>query len=211
MRSTSIEQSKLLLKLNKVQRSIIVGTILGDGHLETQNGGQTYRLKIEHSAKQSAYVDWQYIQLKDWVRTPPKFKRKQLGQVEHENYYFQTLSLAQLRFYGKQFYGKQNEKCVPRQIGHWLTPLAMAVWFMDDGSIKSRHHKALILNTQRFNKRDLALLCKAMKDNFGVESSLRKQKEGWQILIAGDHAKQLVAVMRPYVLPELTYKFGLLE
>jgi hypothetical protein len=210
MRSNAIEQRKDTLRLSKAQRAILVGTLLGDGHLETQNGGRTFRLKIEHSRKQQVYVEWLYSQFKDWVNTPPKSKRKQIGTVEHENYYFQTLSCAQLRFYGAQFYDKQSHKRVPRQIRRWLTPLALAVWFMDDGSIKSQHHRALILNTQCFSRPELMLLQQALQANFAVEATVRKQKDGLQLLIAGQSAKQMVAVMRPYVLPEFTYKFGLL-
>jgi hypothetical protein len=209
MRSTAIEQYKLSLRLNKAQRSMIVGTLLGDGHLETQNG-LTYRLKVEHSVKQLAYVQWKYQQIQDFVHTPPQSKKKQLGNIEHENYYFQTLSVVQLRFYGKQFYDEQGHKRVPRQIRHWLTPLAMTVWFMDDGSIKSKHHRALILNTQSFSKHDVLILQEAMKANFAVESKIRKQKEGLQILIVSQDAERLVAVMQPHILPEFTYKLGIL-
>lgn len=210
MRSNAIEQRKDTLRLSKAQRTILVGTLLGDGHLETQNGGRTFRLKIEHSLKQQAYVEWLHGQFKDWVNTPPKSKRKQIGVTEYENYYFQTLSCAQLRFYGGQFYDKQGHKRVPRQIRRWLTPLALAVWFMDDGSIKSKHHRALILNTQCFSRSELALLQQALQANFAIEAKVRKQKDGMQLLITGPSAVQMVAIMRPYVLPEFTYKFGLL-
>ena len=41
-------------------KEMLVGKILGDGCLETQNNGATWRLKIEHSFKQKEYVDHQY-------------------------------------------------------------------------------------------------------------------------------------------------------
>ena len=211
MRSNAIEEYKRTLKLNGEQRSILVGTLLGDGHLETQNSGRTYRLKIEHSAKQSAYVDWLYLQFKDWVLTPPKLKPKRLKGAEHENYCFQTLSSGQFRFYGKQFYDEFKHKRVPRQIRRWLTPLALAVWFMDDGSSKSKWHKAIILNTHCFSKKELALLQEALLLNYGIEARLRPQKEGLQLIIAGRNAEEFVRIIRQYVLPYFFYKFGALE
>jgi len=48
------------LKLTSELREILVGKLLGDGHLETQNKGKTWRLKIEHSIKQKEYVMHQY-------------------------------------------------------------------------------------------------------------------------------------------------------
>lgn len=208
MRSKDIEAQKRSLKLNRKQRSIIVGTLLGDGHLETQNHGRTYRLKIEHSSKQAFYVDWLYEQLKDWVMTSPKSKQKLLKGVQHENYGFQTLSVGQLRFYGKNFYDSQARKCLPRQLGKWLTPLALAIWFMDDGSSKSKFHKAVILNTHCFTKRELRLVQDVLMKNFAIETTLRNQREGLQILIAGKSAESFIKLIQPYVLPDFYYKFG---
>jgi hypothetical protein len=209
MRSNEIELYKRSLKLSNRQRSIIIGTLLGDGHLETQNDGKTYRLKIEHSIKQSTYVDWFYREFQDWVLTQPKAKRKYLNGTELENYFFQTISVGQFRFYAKEFY-KDKRKYIPSKIGRWLTPLAMAVWFMDDGSSKSKHHRAVILNTHCFKRSDIGLLQSALLKNYGIESSLRKQKEGLQILIVGKYAEQFYEIVRPYVLPDFNYKFGAL-
>ncbi|MEI9913656.1 MAG: LAGLIDADG endonuclease [Candidatus Saccharibacteria bacterium] len=210
MRSKEIEEYKLLLKLTKRQRSIIVGTILGDGHLETLNNGRTYRLKIEHSIKQSAYVDWLYQELKPWVLTPPKAKSKLLKGISLENYYFQTLSAGQLRFYGKAFYDVNKKKHVPAQVGHWLTPLALAVWFMDDGSSKSKQHRAIILNTQGFTSRDIKVLQEALMKGFTIEAKIRRQKESPQLLIVGESAEHFYKLVQPYVLPSFSYKFGAL-
>ena len=44
--------------LTKNQQEILVGLLLGDGHLETRNNGRTYRLKVEHSDEQSDYTEW---------------------------------------------------------------------------------------------------------------------------------------------------------
>lgn len=210
MRSKEIEAKKSLLKLTKKQRSIIVGTLLGDSHLETQNKGRTYRLKVEHSVMQARYVDWLYMQFQDWALTPPKVKNKYLNGVKLENYYFQTLSTGQLRFYAKSFYDINKRKVIPKQIRHWLTPLALAIWFMDDGSAKSKYHRAVILNTQGFNRRDIGLLQEALLAKFNIEAALRKQKEGLQLLIVGKSAELFYLIVQPYVLPDFQYKFGAL-
>ena len=50
MRSRAIEAYKTTLRLTDVQREIVVGVLLGDAHLETQDRGRSYRLKIEQCA-----------------------------------------------------------------------------------------------------------------------------------------------------------------
>ena len=67
-----------LNKMNQLQRSILVGLLLGDGHLETITRDRTYRLKVEHSLKQKEYVDWLYEQFKDFVSAAPYTKEREL-------------------------------------------------------------------------------------------------------------------------------------
>ena len=66
MNTKEIKNYKEKLKLTRRQREIIVGKLLGDGHLESMNNGRTYRLKIEHSLKQKEYVDWFYQEFEEW-------------------------------------------------------------------------------------------------------------------------------------------------
>ena len=192
--------------MNKEQRSILVGTLLGDGHLETQNQGRTYRLKIEHSIKQKDYTDWLYQKFKSWVNELPKEKSKVVKGKTYTNYYFQTRSIGGFRFYGQIFYDKDGKKVIPEFIDKLLTPLALAVWFMDDGSAKSKQHKALILNTQCFSKKDLRLLIEAFDKCFGVEVKLRSQKEGCQLIIP--RPEKFIELILPYLRKEFYYKLG---
>jgi recombination protein RecA len=210
MRSKEIEAYKSTLKLSNVQRSVLVGTILGDGHLETQNSRKTFCLKIEHSASQQFYIVWLYEELHDWVRTPIEMKHKHVGGKTLTHYLFQTLSVAQFRFYGLQFYDSSGKKRVPKIIKKLLTPLAMAVWFMDDGSAESKHQRAVVLNTQRFSKADIIQLQAALAQRYGLETTIRPQSDGPQILITAGYASKFMEIVAPYMLSNFTYKFGAL-
>ena len=182
--------------------------MLGDACLETQNDGKTYRLKIEHSFKQKAYVDWKYEQFKDWVITGPQIRsstnRTSHIPKSHLKYWFNTVSHAALRFYGQQFY--RPHKIVPKMIHKMMTPRALAVWFMDDGSIKSKATKALILNTHGFTSKDVRRLQEMLCTVFHIETTLRKQKDGTQLYIPADQSDAFRAIITPYVIPEMMYK-----
>lgn len=192
--------------MNENQRSIMIGTLLGDGHLETQNQGRTYRLKIEHSIKQKEYTDFLYQNFKSWVNDVPKEKNKIVKGKTYTNYYFQTRSVGEFRFYGQIFYNKDGKKVIPDFIDKLLSPLALAIWFMDDGSYKSKQHKALILNTQCFSKKDLRLLVNALEKSFNVEAKLRTQKEGHQLIIP--RPERFIELIMPYLRKEFYYKLG---
>lgn len=209
MNSLEIKKYKHGLKLQSIQREILVGTLLGDGHLSTHNG-RDYHLMIQHGLSQKEYVQWKYAYLKNWVRTPPKIKNQVVRGKLYQKVWFNTLSHGAFRFYGQQFY-RSGKKVVPRLIHKWLTPLALAVWFMDDGSIKSKYHRALILNTQCYSEHDLRILQHVLLKKFGVHTKLRRQKEGKQIYILSETVATFVGIIRPYIIPEMVYKLGKLR
>lgn len=205
MYSKEIEARKKTLSLNKLQREILVGLMLGDGHLETQNNGRTYRLKVEQSANKSEYVNWLYKNFQDFVLNKPKIKQKIRNKIATKNIWFTTLSHGSFRFYAQQFYFN-GKKVVPKMIGKLLTPLGIAVWFMDDGSIKSKFHRAKILNTQCFTKKEVLLLMKVLKDKFKVNTKLREQKDGYQIYILSESMVKFKKLIDGYIIDDMRYK-----
>ena len=60
MNTLELRKQKALLVMTERQTELRDGMLLGDAHLERQRGARTARLKIEHSVRQSAYVDWKY-------------------------------------------------------------------------------------------------------------------------------------------------------
>lgn len=202
MYSKEIEVYKKKLKLRRIQREVLVGILLGDAHLETQNRGRTYRLKIEQSFKHRNYVEHLYEIFKAWVLTPPKIK------MHNRKIYFQTVSHGAFRFYAHQFY-RDKKKKVPKLVHRWLTPRAVAYWFMDDGSIKSRQSKGVIFNTQGFSRDDVKRLIDVLSEKFGLESKLRKQKEGFQIYVSGKSYEKFCKIVLPYIIEDMKYKIPL--
>lgn len=205
VRSRTIEEYKQRLSLTDPQREALVGILLGDGCLETANGGRTYRLKIEQSAYHKAYVLHLYELFREWVLTPPRQREVVSGEHTSENWLFQTVSHGAFRFYAQQFY-TNDKKGVPKLINHWLTPRGLAYWFMDDGSIKSKESKGLILNTQGFYRSDIERLCTVLQTLFGLEAQTRNQKDGCQVYISGNSYERFVELTSSYIIEEMRYK-----
>ena len=207
MRSLAIEKLKQSLSLSPIQREVLVGLLLGDGCLETQNG-RTYRLKIEQSKAQQAYVDHLYHLFDGWVLTPPRVRQVISRGHASENVTFQTVSHSALRFYAHQFY-RDGRKQVPKLIHRWLTPRALSYWFMDDGSLKSKESKGVIFNTHGFAPADIERLIQCLQIKFDLQAVIRKQRDGCQIYISGNSFEKFVALVEPYVIPEMKYKLPL--
>lgn len=207
MRSKVIEEYKHTLIVSDRQQEILTGLLLGDGHLETQNDGRTYRLKVEQCLRKREYVEWLFQEFRDFIRTEPKEKEKTRNEIRTKNVGWSTLSVGNFRFHAAQFY-RGKEKVVPnmKMIGKLLTPLALAVWFMDDGSKKSSLHKAKILNTQGFRREDIERLIHVLEKKFHIQSTLRNQKDGYQIYIAAASVDRLNALIGEFILPCMRYK-----
>ena len=205
MYSRAIEQYKKGLKLSQNQREVLIGILLGDAHLETQNQGQTYRLKIEQSQKHEDYVQHLYEIFKPWILTPPQLKKRSIRDHESWNCWFQTVSHGAFRFYAQQFY-VDGQRRVPRLIHRWLTPCALSYWFMDDGSIKSRQSKGVILNTQGYPLNDIQRLVNLLQESFGLQAKTRKQREGFQIYISGKSYERFRELVEPHLIESMYYK-----
>ncbi len=196
--SRQIEEYKKTLRLTRQQREALVGLMLGDAHLETQNGGRTYRLKIEQCAQHQPYVQHLYELFRAWVLTPPQPKST-------DKWWFQTVSHGAFRFYAHQFY-REGRKVVPKLIHRLLKPRGLAYWFMDDGSIKDARSRAVVLNTQGFRREEVERLSGVLCEKFGLEAYLRRQAEGYQIVIAGKSLQRFLELVEPHLIPEMRYK-----
>jgi hypothetical protein len=201
MRSLEIENKKSSMKLTDTQRETLIGLLLGDAHLETQNDGRTYRMKFEYSVKQREYLEHLYELFKEWTLSPPRTK----SDSTHNNFCFQTVSHSAFRFYAYQFYDERKKR-VPDNIHRFLTPRAIAYWYMDDGSIKSKDSKGVIFNTQCFTREDVARLIEALRRDFGLEAKERKQPEGWPIYISGKSYERFREIVDPFIIPSMRYK-----
>ena len=204
MNTLALREYKSSLTMTSRQEQILEGMLLGDGHLERQRGALSARLKVEHSAAQASYVAWKYVEWRPWVRTPPRerLRRNRLGTTS-VNVGFSTLSHVQLEKVRERFY-REKRKIVPLDLE--LTPLSMAVWFMDDGSRKSSQCRGLYLNTQNYRGEEVELLRSALRRDIGIETSVRQQRDGLQIYVPSPSVAELISFISADVLPSMRYK-----
>jgi LAGLIDADG DNA endonuclease family protein len=207
VRSRAIEAYKTTLRLSDVQREILVGILLGDACLETQNAGRSYRLKIEQGIRHAEYVQHLYWVLRDWVLSPPRPKQGQTRGTTTLNLAFQTVSHYELSLYGELFY-RERRKVVPDTVGVLLTERGLAYWYMDDGSMKSSESKGVLFNTHAFRSDDIERLIETLR-KFDLLAQARRQSDGTQIYISGTSYERFVELVDPYVIEAMRYKVPL--
>lgn len=203
MNTKEIRELKKQMRLSKRQRELIVGLLLGDGHLETQDKGRTYRLKVEHCAAQRDYLVWLADEFQDWLLSG-WYEKQRKGKTV---YGFTTVSHSAFRFYAKQFY-QDEKKRVPPLIKRLISPLSLAIWFLDDGSAKSSKHKSLVIHSLGYSKADLVLVQTAL-ESLGIQSSQHKQRNGsFRLYFPYESAQVIANFVRPLLseLPLFAYK-----
>jgi recombination protein RecA len=186
----------LRVGLTETQQSIIIGSLLGDGAMRCKAKAL---LEINHCYEQRAYVDWKYRHLIDLVRTGPKAR---IGNGSRVAYRFTTLSLAQLTPYYTAFYGGQTKSIPDLE----LTPLALAVWFMDDGS---KSYRTVYLNTQQFDTASQERLKEQLLRQFGIEASLNRDKMYHRLRLSVGSMPRFRELIEPHLLQEFAYKLPL--
>ena len=157
--------------LTQLQESLIIGTLLGDGYIRKLKGRRDAFLEINHSFAQKEYVDWKYDVLKNLTISKPKVRYGKEGRIA---YRFYTKQLPELTHIMNMFY-IENKKIIPNIK---LSPIVLAIWFMDDGSRCRKDD--VYLNTQQFDKDDQYNLLKSLK-LLGLDARLYKDKEYYRI------------------------------
>ena len=183
----------------------MIGTLLGDGHLE--KNGRYVRLKIDHSSRQKDFVWWKYQIFSNYTIQVPKlcqvFDYRTNKRYEHSR--FSTVSSKDFCKYHKLFYPNGRKKLPATIVNLLKSPLSLAIWYMDDGARRT-DCKALRLHTNSFDLSDQKILQQILKSNYCVESTIQKSGNSYVLYIPANQAMKFCNLVRPFILPEFSGK-----
>ena len=183
--------------LTQLQKSVIIGCILGDGHVRKMPGRMDAFLEVNHSIKAKEYVDLKYSILKNICESPPK--KREIDQ-KRTAYRFFTKQHPEITELYKLFY-QNGRKVIPK--GFRLDPLMLAVWFMDDGSKTKKGD--VYLNCQQFDFQSQRRLLHALR-LLGIRARMNKDKKYYRIRIYKESIPRLLELIKPYLVPSMEYK-----
>ena len=193
------------LKLSARELAIIIGTILGDAHVEQYDNDA--RISVLHSLKQKELVNWKHRELKRFVRMQPKIIRS-FDSRYAQTYFqfrFQTRRYPAFKALAKIFYQKRT-KIIPKSIGKLLIePISLAVWYMDDGGRRKDCH-GMFLNTLSFSETEQKILQKCLLQNFDIKSRIHWVTDGFRLYIPQSDALKFCQIIGPHIIPSMTYK-----
>ena len=187
--------------------SVIVGSLLGDGYAERlQNGG--VRVRFRQQVKHKEYIFWLHGFLYErgyCTKNLHVLFEQKYGDKTYQAYRFGTLGFSSLMWLYKLFYTNKKVKVIPKNISELLTPLALAIFIMDDGTWKP----GVRIATNCFTKEEVELLSLALDSKFNLKSSLHKNNSNYQLYIKQESLPLLRKLVLPYMVPSMHYKLGL--
>ncbi|MBO0692801.1 MAG: recombinase RecA [Acidimicrobiaceae bacterium] len=195
--------------LSDFQWQVVLGGLLGDGALSPTRGGHGARYRFGHGAKQVAYADWKGSLFAN-LSTSRSVNDK--GAVFYD---LQPLpELGELR----QAVYLDTKKVLSEDYLKQLTPLSLAIWYMDEGSYseraKGRQARAvdgsgrIEICVEALESRSRQRLVDYLTDTWGIRGRLRAAGAAGKAVLSftKDETAKFQALVAPFVHPSMEYK-----
>ena len=184
--------------LSENTRVLLLGSLLGDGSLKIHPLYKNARFSFRHSHTQQHYFMWKVAQLEEissdkcmWQQT--KNGSDGWGTVKWR---YQSMALPALTelFNLTHHHGKF---LIRRKWLNLLTPLSLAIWWQDDGSIIANGRKG-VLCTEGFTQPEVQLLRQYLKAVWHIETVVapKSAREPSKVRLWFRSSKQLQSFMR---------------
>jgi hypothetical protein len=211
------------LKINSNERigphdidiiSMIIGSLLSNSQLDRRANGIGTRVIFEQSNNNVEYLMWfhNYLSIRGYCNnTKPKLniKIKQKGKVYYQ-YRINSYTFSNLNWIHEMFYkliDNKYIKIVPLNIAEYLTPLALAIWFLNDGI---SFNKGAKITSNYFTFEEVNFLCTVLQNKYNIIATPNKcgKNRSNIIFIHINSIKLFSYIIKPYLLPSLYYKLG---
>lgn len=165
-----------------VLEQVVVGNLLGDAWGERKSPTANARLRysqVSPGHDLRFFFLFKYYAL--YCLSPAVFRTRTDPRTGHvgSSWMFSTRALPFFTAFYEMFY-INGVKVVPYNIMDLLTPLAIAVWIMDDGNRNTGG--GLVLNTQSFTEPDVDRLVSALNACLGINSYRKSDSRGQPII-----------------------------
>ena len=181
---------------------ILAGSLLGDAYISKRGA-----IQIEQGENQKEYLLWKHRELKSIVsgKISQVFRKK--NGIIHSSYRF--FSKQYFRPWRKSMY-RSGRKIIPASVLELITPLSLAVWYMDDGSKKNNY--SVIVSTDGFSNVSLKKLRTMLQEKWFINTRIvfktTAGKKYKRLTIGSYDLVRFFELIRPYIIPSMRYKIS---
>lgn len=195
------------VSLSDQSKAIILGSLLGDGSLKINERYQNARFSFRHSIHQADYFHWKVNALQEIAGESSVWVQKNDGGYSRsDKLRFQSRALPALTELYRLTH-KQKRLVIRRKWLNMMTPLSLAIWWFDDGSIITNGRRG-VLCTDGFDRESVKILAQYLNTVWKIKTSLGaigrkrdgKQEKYWRLWIrSSEELKKLLRIIIPYV------------
>jgi recombination protein RecA len=195
--------------LSDFQRAALRGTLMGDGALSPSRSGHGARFRYSHGSAQTEYGDWKASLFANVGSS------RHIRQDDVVTYDFQPLpELAEMR----QSVYVEGKKVLDDDYFKSLTPLSLALWYMDDAHFAVRSSGVqkrtegltgrVEICVEAMEEATRTRLVAYLADTWGIHSTLTAKGTGKKAVLVFTNAEsaKFQALISAYVHPSMEYK-----
>jgi hypothetical protein len=203
---------KVLPLVGTELRSAIIGMVAGDAGIRKQKDCRSVSLRICHAERQREYLEYKRDILQNLFKAW-EIPIKTTNNSGYPGVFLWTRTHPRLRVIHKWFY-KSGKKHYSRRILDYLTPLGIALWYMDDGSLSYKkregkiHGREIHLNTY-CSLEEAEIIRTYFDEVWGISWKLVINKSFYRLRMGTNAAEKFFAVIEPYIIPSMKYKLDL--
>ena len=209
MTKVSKHRNSIPTRVTLYQRSIVIGSILGDGYLYKDG-----RLQVEQSLQHQAYIKWLHEQLSTISGKLSSIERThaKTGKVSKSCRFWTKKVFQDLQYvFYAEIDGKRT-KVLPRNLEQFLDPIVLAIWFMDDGGKAQNTPKGAYINATSFTHQERVQIQQAFQNVFRFKITIQKAggNKQYNFYIPVDSYTQFYTLVSPTILlvPTMMYKLA---
>jgi recombination protein RecA len=197
-------------RLSDFQWEIILGGLMGDGSLSSSRSGHAARFRFGHGARQTAYCAWK-ASLFDNIGATSTTRPDGTATV------VDVRPLPELAETRRAVY-VDGKKVFSHDYLKQLTPLSLAVWYMDDGSFTLRAGGHQERTRDGSGRSEICVeamdpttrrrLADYLRDTWGIVPTLKARGSRRMAVLTFPKAEtaKLHALIAPFVHPSMEYK-----
>lgn len=196
--------------------SILIGSLLGDGHMEKD--GQGSKFCFYQKGAHIEYVLWLHRILlehgyckENLPQVKSRIIRKEGETTIHYYCRFRTYTFSSFNWIYEGFYGKKElrGKVIPSFVEEYLSPIALAIWIMDDGGwINNRGIK---ISTNCFSLSEVKFLASILEKKYGLKVAIHSAgaTNQYYIYLPKSNLPILIPLIEAHMHPIFLYKLNL--
>lgn len=197
-----------LTQFTQEEFDVLIGGLLGDSWIGFNKNSKNACGSFTHKLEHEEYVNYKYNLLKRLCSTPKIHnKLDKRSNRKYQQSFCKIASNPLLNDICTAFY-KDGIKFINKEYINKLSPLGIAIWFMDDGTCNKCHKTPVyLINVSCFEDSDIQLLIEMLESKFNIKSKLESHK--WKnIKILKESNNDFVKLVKPFICNCMQYKIN---